>query len=524
MEIAQRRHPLYEEHIDLWEFYLESFKGGQEYIKKNLTTHRLENLEDYNNRMKRAYYLNYCSPICNIPADFIFKKEATRPADVNLVLFREDVDRRGNNIHEFMRKICILSNIYGHVHILMDSPKLDENLEQRAKEGKITKSDAAEVHPYLVIIHPQALVDWSVNSETGALEWILIKEELFEDSDPENEREIKSTYKLWTREYWKIYDENGTEIEGSNHNLGFVPLITNYHKDIDLDMIGEGMLKDVARANKVILNWSSEIDEMVARQTFSQLICPDDGDTFIDEVDDSGSSKALKKIGVSSIFTFPSNASHPPKFISPDTSQIEVIWNMIDKHVKEMFRMSGLISAKTSLVQLQQRTGKAQEFEFLDMAVFFAAKAKKLEDTENKINRMFYQWQQINDLPDLVHYPDKFDISTPSEIVDLFAKVLKNNISPRLNKEMAKRLVHQVLPHAEDSIIEMINDEIEDNSYLENPFELTENNKDTIVGQTKETKPINQQSEKPTNLKNRRDKTKNKNVKEDTEVKKEILK
>ena len=83
---------------------------------------------------------------------------------------------------------------------------------------------------------------------------------------------------------------------------------------------------------------------------------------------------------------------------------------MIEHHVLEMFRMAGLVSAKSSLMQLQQRTGKAQEFEFLDMAVFFANKAKQLEHTENKINELFYNWLNIKDIPERVHYPEKFDI------------------------------------------------------------------------------------------------------------------
>jgi len=468
MEIATRRHPLFADNIDLWEFYLESFKGGHSYVEKYLKTHRLEAEEDFLNRRQRGYYLNYCAPICSIPADFIFKKEATRPADENLSAFRNNVDGRGNNIHEFMRKVCILSNIYGHIHILMDTPKLNDGLKNKAEKGKLTKRDTKGILPYLIIVHPQALLDWSLNPDTRELEWVLIKEEVYEDIDFTKDREEQTQYKVWTKEEWIIFDDKGQEAERGAHNLGVVPLVTNYHKDIDLDMVGEGMLKDVAEANRVILNWSSNIDEMIARQTFSQLICPDDGELLTEEIDENGKSKALRRVGASSIFTFPADASHAPKFISPDTQQVETIWDMISNHVKEMFRMSGLISAKTSLIQLQQRTGKAQEFEFLDMAVFFAAKAKKLEMTEDSINLLYYRWTNVSkDLPEPVHYPDKFDISTPTEVVDLFTKVILNNISPRLHKEMAKRLVFQVLPHAEDAVIEQINDEIESNTYLE---------------------------------------------------------
>jgi hypothetical protein len=468
--VPERRHPLYEKYQDDWDFYMQSFKGGDTYLDRYLATHRLENATDYTKRKKRAYYLNYCAPIAMIPSDFIFKKEATRPADDGLILIREDVDKRGTNIHEFMRRICTLSSIYGHVHILVDRPRPPQEFEDKILNGKTTKLDNVAFRPYATIIQPPNLLDWSVDTKTQELNWILLYEEVYNDEDFEEEREIVAQYRVWTKDEWIVYSDDNQIIDRGTHGLGFIPLITCYHKDIDYDMIGESMLKDVADANKAIFNWCSNIDEMIARQTFSQLICPDDGSMLTEEVDEQGRSAALKKVGSSTIFTFPADARHAPDFISPDTKQISTIWDMIQNHVREMFRMAGLVSAKTSLVQLQQRTGKAQEFEFLDMAVFFAAKAKKLEDAENKLNRVLYKWMGINDtIPERVHYPEKFDIISPTDIVELFTKVTLNAISGTLNKEMAKRLVHQVLPHAEDEVVFKIYQEIEENEVLEDP-------------------------------------------------------
>lgn len=243
-------------------------------------------------------------------------------------------------------------------------------------------------------------------------------------------------------------------------------------------MVGESMLKDVADTNKAIFNWCSNIDEMVSRQTFSQLIVPDDGSMDADEIDDQGKPKALQAIGTASLFTYPSESRHPPEFISPDAGQINIIWRMIENHIGEMFRMAGLLSTKATVAKMNQRTGRAQEMEFLDMAVFFANKAKKLEETENKLNTFYYAWMGEDNKPECVHYPEKFDITTPAEIVELFVKVAVNSISGRLNKEMAKRLVLQVLPHAEDKIVKEIYKEIEENPRMENNLYDEENKTD----------------------------------------------
>jgi hypothetical protein len=505
MKVSQRRHPLHNEYNSQWEFYLQSFKGGEDYVAQYLMSHRLENTEDYSRRLQRAYYLNYCAPIASIPSDFIFKKDATRPTDKMLSQFRDDTNRRGTNIHEFMRSVCTLSSVYGHIHILVDRPP--EGVEVTKTNGPVTKLDNLTGYgaPYATIVHPQNLQDWSINQITKQLNWIIVREIAYTDEDWQEDREVEEQFRVWTPTEWILFDDDDKEMSRGAHNLGFVPLITCYHKDVDLDLVGESMLKDVAEANRAVFNWCSNIDEMIARQTFSQLICPDDGTMLSEEVDEKGRSTALKKVGSASIFSYPADSRHPPAFISPDTKQMRTIWDMISNHVKEMFRMAGLISAKSSLIQMQQRTGRAQEFEFLDMAVFFAAKAKKLEHTENQINRMAYKWLgEMMEVPERVHYPDKFDIVSPIEIVELFTKVTLNAISGRLNKEMAKRLVHQVLPHAEDEIIFEIFDEIENNEVLEDPTMLQKEEKEPDVKtppdkdpEKKEPEPKEEKKEKP---------------------------
>ena len=387
--IPNRTHPSYDNHYSNWDFYLKSYIGGKDYVSEYLYTHRLEASDDFTRRQNRAYFLNYCAPITTIPSDFIFKKEPTRPHDLKLKVFRESTNGRSLSIQEFMRKVSTLSAVYGHIHILIDRPQPTEEQKEQIEKEQTTKKDSLSyLQPYATIIHPTHLVDWSIDATTQTLNWILIVEEYYEDEDWSKERETYALLKLWTRNEWIKFDAEGNELERGVHGLGEVPLITCYHKDTDEDLIGESMLKDVAEANKTIFNWCSNIDEMIARQTFSQLICPDDGTLFTEEVDEQGNSSALKKVGSATIFTFPADARHPPAFISPDTAQVKTIWDMVENHVREMFRMSGLISAKSSLIQLQQRTGKAQEFEFLDMAVFLAAKAKGLENTENKMNQL----------------------------------------------------------------------------------------------------------------------------------------
>jgi hypothetical protein len=473
IKLSSRMHPDYVENIDRWTFYLESFFGGESYIRKHLFTHRLESPEDYRRRMERAYYLNYCAPLVAFPADYIFKKEATRPPDANLERFRQNTDLSGSNINAFMKRACILSSIFGHIHILIDRPKPSSELMAAVTEGKTTKNENLNLYPpYAVLISPINVMDWSINPQDKSLNWVLIQEPVYIDDDPFQERKVVTYYKLWTRDRWQILDEDNNLIEEGIHNLGIVPIVTCFHKDINKDMLGESMLRDVAETNRIIFNWCSNIDEMIARQTFSQLICPDDGSTLSDELDEQGKAKSLRALSSSTIFTFPADSRHPPAFISPDTSQIAIIWQMIENHVRELFRLAGLISAKSTVVGVSQRSGISQQYDFLDMSVFLSSKAKYLEEAENAMNEIVYRWLGIAGKPERVYYPDKFDVTSPSEVIDLFTKVTLNVISGRLNKEMAKRLAMNVLPNADDRTMTEIFDEIEKNNILADPTVL----------------------------------------------------
>ena len=79
IKLSERKHPLYEDNIDLWELYLNASKGGDDFINSdNLFSHRLEDSEDYDERLERGYYLNFCDTIPRIYNSYIFKKNIER--------------------------------------------------------------------------------------------------------------------------------------------------------------------------------------------------------------------------------------------------------------------------------------------------------------------------------------------------------------------------------------------------------------------------------------------------------------
>lgn len=470
-QLSKRTHPLFNDNIEFWDLLYDAIKGGDTFITdENLFTHRLEDTIDYDKRLERAYYLNFCDAIPNIYNAYIFKEAIERPPDETLKFFREDVNGRGLTLSKFVERAGFFASVYGVVHALVAVPNLPDN------KSKITKRVAKEnkIYPRCSLILPTQLVDWSVDAE-GNFRWVIIESTYYEDLDPEKDREEQTHYKLITTEKWEIQDssgaavtfEDGTPNQGTNE-LGYIPMVTLYHKNIDDNKIGESMLKDIIYINRAILNWCSCVDEQIERQTFSQLVVPDDG--TLAEADESGDDP-LHKIGTSSAWTFPSDANHPPNFISPNVQNIKTIWSLVIDHVKEIYRLARLIGSSEDMYA--SRSGRAAQMGFMSVNSALADKAQSYQDFENEISKLVYD--ELGKNPEeyeSVKYPDTFDISTLTDELDSQIRVMERNFSTTLNKTIQKNIARRAVPLATKDVKSTIEDEIEQGSGIINPVNV----------------------------------------------------
>jgi len=458
IKLATREHPLYIDNLDLWDMYLDAAMGGDNFINDDyILTHRLEDTDDYNDRVERGYYLNFCDAIPSIYNSYIFKAGVERPPDKTLEKFRENVDGRNTTISDYVKKLGYYSSIFGVIHALVDMPYLNKSV--------ISKRDLEEhkLYPYCSIIYPMQLVDWSLD-RYGNFRWVVIKSTYYKDIDPGIERVQEDHYKLITTTDWRVENEDGIIVtfddgapaKGDN-KLGIVPIVTMYHKDINDDKVGESMIKDIVYVNRTILNWCSCIDEQIERQTFSQLVVPDDGSLAeASETEDD----PLKKLGTAHAYTFPADATHPPRFISPDTSTIRVIWDLVVDHIKEMYRMGGLQGGTSDLYT--SRSGRQSQMSFMGVNSSIAEKSARYEKFENAISKLAYL-QLSGDVSkyESVKYPSEFDVVALSEEVDSLFKIMERNFSGVLNKTMMKNVARRVTPLAPQSIRKEIEDEID---------------------------------------------------------------
>jgi hypothetical protein len=459
MAISDRTHPNYDDNLDLWNLYRSSAKGGDDFINDdNLFSHRLEDSEDFEERLKRAYHLNFCDTIPKIYNSYIFRNNIERAGDANLKIFRNNADGRGNSISEFMKTAGYFASVYGVIHIFVDIPKSKKN------KPSIADIKAESIVPYCTLIHPTQLKDWSVD-EYGNFRWVIIESTYFKDLDPALEREEETHYKVITTEEWWIEDEDenkikfeeeGRESEGKN-DLGFIPIVTLYHEDNEDDKVGESLLKDIVRINRIIMNWCSCIDEQIERQTFSQLIMPDDAS--MDEDEEKGEDP-LTRVSTSSIFTFNPDSKHPPGFISPDTENISIIWTMVVDHIKEIYRLSGLQGGTSDLYT--SKSGRQAQMSFKGVNAALADKAGTYQKAENLISEIAYALLGLNveEFID-VKYPATFDIVALGEELDGLMKIMEKNFSETLNKTIQKDISRKSVPMATEDTREQIESEID---------------------------------------------------------------
>jgi hypothetical protein len=468
VKLSEREHPLYSKNSSKWNMYLNAAMGGEDFINEEyLFTHSLEDSVYFDERLERAYYLNFCDTIPSLYNSFIFRSEVQRPPNVDLELFRSNTDGRNTDISGFVKRCGYFASIFGAVHAIVDVP---------SGNGKaISKAEARDkkIYPYASIIFPSQLKDWALD-RYGNFKWVLIEGEHYNDSDPNIKRDVITYYKLITRDEWRIEDSEGQPLvfdDKSNNKgknaLGVVPVATMYHKDLNDDKIGESLIKDIVYVNRTILNWCSCIDEQIERQTFSQLTVPDDG-TLAEESESRDD--PLRKLGTASIWTFPHDATHPPGYISPNTETIATIWKLTVDHIKEIYRMTGLLGGASDLYS--SRSGRQAQFGFIGVNSCLAEKSAKYEKFENDISKLaLLQLNKSTEDYNAVKYPDNFDVVALSEEITSIFDILERNFSTTLNKTLMKNISRRAVSYSPPSVLQEIENEIDAGDGIVEPLQ-----------------------------------------------------
>lgn len=437
--IIETRHPVYSRMLNEWNFYLLSYKGGIEYIEaNNLFSHRLEHksskTNDYLERKRRSYYLNYCKPIVDLYTSYLFKEPVEIQPIERFSHLLVDADRKGTGLSELIKQVATLSSIFGHIWVGVDMPK----------DGG---------RPYLVLVYPQNFLNWETD-DNGNLTWCLVREpfgknEIALDNGKVLFIDNKSwIYKLWTKDEWFVLDSKGDVLESASHGYGCVPFVCVKHREIQGEMYGESLISDIAYVNRELYNLCSLLQEILARQTFSQLIAQGSVEEYGD----------VAKLGTSSIFLYP-EGKNPPQYISPATSQAELLIEAIDRMIMEIYRIANL--KRGSITEPTEQSGISKAFDFLDTQQALSDKAFQIEQGMRRVLQLYERvWMKREPSDVTVKLTRNFGVQGVGELIkeakELFSLGIPDSFKREIMGELANLKLGWSLPESKKRVMEDI--------------------------------------------------------------------
>ena len=387
----------YEAMFDEWEFYRQSYEGGQEFIHKHLWRHPQERDKNYLRRRDRAVQLNHIRVVVDTYAANLYRKPWARnledipsPEQDTLGQFYQNIDRKGSSALDFFKSVFLRSAVFGVQAIVVDRFDGDGRDIQTYHDLKESGQ-----RPYAYRVDPTDLIDWDLDEE-GHLLWAMIREyhnpvRAFNEPD-EGPEEL---FRLWTRDGWFLYrveevDEDKREkdapkyryilLDEGQHPCGRVPVVLCFvGQQIDDLPIGESLIKDLAPLVRQLTNKLSLIDEQIYQHVFNMLVV---GESTYETLRATEWSVA----GVLSM----AEDDVKPFYLSPDIDQISAIRSEIREIELAIRFLSGL--GRLNEGGNTYISGESLAFQTIDKRALLEALGRTMGETEQEVAQIALAW------------------------------------------------------------------------------------------------------------------------------------
>ena len=489
-------HPLYDKYIAKWIKYLDFYEGQN--LEQYVHRHQRESIDSRRDRARRLVYRNFCAPVIDLYAHYIFSKQVARKLgeisirikrqaggqrtppegiprgslDEEWSLWLHNVDRHGSTMTRFMSDMCRYAQVFGHVFVVVDFPIAQQQFQSDQDRQK------AQAQPYLSYYFPTDAPDWSMD-EHGELNWIRFREPIEDDLDP---FAVKETHKrrqqvlgradirfrhphqisnyrdtwnnlryiTWTRTHWYVHEiqEGRSSLTRSGrHNMGIVPVILVYNRETARnDFIGQSLISDIADLNQSIMNLDSLIDESIYQSVLSILVMGRQQDT-------------RQSVTLSAKKVLEYDGDRPPFFISPSTAPLSFMEDRITRFSESINRLAKL-GGGLGLQPRSVPSGVALSFEFNETNSVLSERADQLEAAEYKIHTLWYYWLG-GEFHGTIDYPDDFEVKSFNEELNLLTAGQGVIRSGTYQREMEKRVAARILKSENEDIREQVNREID---------------------------------------------------------------
>lgn len=485
--ILSRKHPDYDDYLDQWDMFEDTYKGGRQWFQKHIHRYHKEGNDEFKTRVERAVRFNHPKEIVDLVGKYLFRASMSRKEDAPqpILEFWKSMSKRGWPAEEYLPVLNKWSSIFGRIWVVIDATRL--NADKSMTQAEIKKM-GYRVWSYWV--KPQDMMDCEWGDD-GQLNWILLREHYRVDSDlGENGNllvngGIRQRYRLWTRNTWVLYEwevdgsgrktNNLKESDSHNHNLGLVPVLPLDNMNSSEDYVSESLISDIAYLDRAVANYISCLDAIIQDQTFSQLAMPAQAAMFNTSVDDGDEElKADKRrrenmleMGKKRIFMFDGESKQAPFFLSPDPKQAELIIKAIRQLINEIYHSVGVAGERTKQDNAQgidNSSGVAKAYDFDRINSLLVNKGKALERFENNACRIVMAWHGENDTfeEQLVTYPDSFDVRSFSDELNISERLAQISAPLQVRQYQMKIAVRKLYPFMDKADWSKIEKSIDD--------------------------------------------------------------
>ena len=460
------KHPDYKKFQGEWQFFWQSFEGGQEYIRGgtdildpdvfpksgetkavNLIKHKRESDLTFKARLSRAFYLNYCGAIIDTYISHLNKQAPVVEAKNvgNWDRFMEDVNRRGDSMVEFRHDMQAAAMAIGHCFILVDKPK--------GQAASAADEIERGLLPFYTLYYPWDVWDWQLD-RFGEPYWVKIVEQANDRINPLETGSIgkrkNKRYKIWTREAWMAYNAEGVIEDFGEHGLGRVPLVPVYNRKRQQSrFLGISAINDIAYVNKRIFNLGSLIDEFAYRACFPMLANPIQ----------MGENKGSIEVSETLVWDYPDVAKHPPNWISPPTAPMEFLAGEIETSEQKIYRLARLEAGFKPQQKGQAASGISKAFDWHETSTVLSQKADNFEEAETRAAKLYVDWMGLRGEV-VVDYPDNFDVKTLEKDLEDATELSALFISETLMERVFNKLVEKIDPKIPPDERKIIRDQI----------------------------------------------------------------
>ncbi len=413
---------LFNSYQERWQFYLESYMGGDEYRRAgHLVKYQLETEGEYQARLQSTPLDNHCKSVISTYISFLFRECPERELgdlvmDPSLDGFMKDADLEGRSLDNFMKEVAVWANVFGHCWLIMTKPNI----------GALTRADelAVGVRPYVNLVTPLTVMDWTwERGITGAYELSYLKymEETSDDL---------STYREWTRETITTYVVNNTdkvvvsEIVEVN-GLGAIPAVQVYVSRSPVRGIGISSISDIADQQRAIYNEYSEIEQLIRLQNHPALVKTPDVEAGA---------------GAGAIIQMPDNMDPglKPYLLEPAGNGLSHIYDSIKNRIAAIDKMANTGAVRTT--ESRNTSGVAMRTEFELLNAKLSEMADNLELAEEQMWRFYCQYQGYA-WNGKIEYPGSFNIQDDAAEMQKLSVAKSTATDPRVLQVIDQQLL-----------------------------------------------------------------------------------